>query len=329
MPRRVVLLAPLAAAGCGGTQSVFNPAGPAARSIATLGWSLLGLCAVIYGLVLAATVWALIRQRRDSDDTPDTEARLTRNVTVAVGVTVLTLVGIAISSWATERRLLSPSGAGAVTIDAIGHQWWWEFRYHDVSPSEIVDSPNELHLPIGVPIVIKTMSPDVIHSFWVPNLQGKRDLVPGQITHLWLQADREGVYRGQCAEFCGHQHAKMAFVVVAEPMTKFRQWLAQQRRPANPPQTAEEQRGQQVFLGSTCSMCHTVLGTPAGSHLGPDLTHVGSRMMLAAGALPNTPGHLALWVSNSQSVKPGNRMPPHMVPRSDLPAIVAYLRSLR
>jgi len=308
MLRRAVLLVPLVAAACSGTQSVFNPAGPAARSIATLGWALLALSAVVYGLVLAALLWALLRQRRESDETAQTEARLTRSVIAAVAVTGVTLVGIAIASWATERRLLAPSGAGAVTIDAIGHQWWWEFRYHDVSPPEIVDSPNELHLPIGVPIVIKTMSRDVIHSFWIPNLQGKRDLVPGQVTHLWLQVDRAGVYRGQCAEYCGHQHAKMAFVVVAEPMTTFRQWLARQRRPANPPHTAAEQRGQHVFLESTCSMCHTVAGTQAGSRLGPDLTHVGSRMMLAAGALPNTPAHLALWVSNSQSVKPGNRM---------------------
>ncbi len=327
--RRLVILAPLLAAGCHGSQNVFNPVGPAARSIATLGWALLALCTVIYLFVLAALVWAIVRRRRDSDDHSRTEACLTRSVTAAVAVTVVTLIGIAISSWVAERQLFMPSGAGAVTIDAIGHQWWWEFQYHNVSPPDIVTSPNELHLPIGVPIVIKAISRDVIHSFWVPNLQGKRDLIPGQVTHLWLQVDREGVYRGQCAEFCGHQHAKMAFPVVAEPMPRFQRWLAAQRKAAAAPQGAMEQRGQQVFLQSTCSMCHTVRGTPAGSRLGPDLTHVASRMMLAAGALPNTSSDLALWISNSQSVKPGNRMPPHALAGNDVAAAVAYLRSLR
>jgi cytochrome c oxidase subunit II len=178
-------------------------------------------------------------------------------------------------------------------------------------------------------VQIKAMSRDVIHSFWVPNLHGKRDLIPGQVTNFWIQADRPGVYRGQCAEFCGHQHANMAFNVVAEPMEKFEQWIRGQRQPAPEPDTPEEVRGQQTFLQGPCVMCHTVRGTSAGSRVGPELTHVASRLTIAAGTLPNTRGHLAGWVLDPQSVKPGNRMPPNGLTPNDLQNVLTYLRSLR
>jgi cytochrome c oxidase subunit 2 len=180
-----------------------------------------------------------------------------------------------------------------------------------------------------VPVVLKVSSQDVIHSFWVPNLHGKRDLIPGQITHTWIQADRPGVYRGQCAEFCGHQHAHMAFNVVAEPMDNFLAWIAHQRQPAPDPTTDEERRGHDVFMQSPCVSCHTIRGTDAGSHLGPELTHVASRLTIAAGTLPNVRGHLAGWVANAQSIKPGSRMPPNLLQPGDLQAVLTYVRSLR
>jgi cytochrome c oxidase subunit 2 len=214
-------------------------------------------------------------------------------------------------------------------VDVVGHQWWWEFEYHDVTPSDVFTSPNELHIPVGVPVVLKAMSTDVIHSFWVPNLMGKRDLIPGIVTNTWIQADEPGVYRGQCAEFCGHQHAHMAFEVVAEPMDKFQAWIRHQREPALEPSTDEEKRGKDVFMQSTCVTCHAIRGTDAGSHVGPELTHVGSRLTLAAGTLPNARGHLAGWIANSQSIKPGNRMPPNALAAGDLQAVLAYVRSLR
>jgi cytochrome c oxidase subunit II len=317
------------ASGCSGNQNIFNPAGPAAHDISSLGWFLFSVCAIIYVVVIAALVWAIARRRHDADDRPETERRLTRVVTAATGLTVVTLIAFAVSSVVAGRGLTSPTGAGAITIDAIGHQWWWEFQYRDVSPSEFVTSPNEIHIPVGVPIVIKAMSRDVIHSFWVPNLHGKRDLIPGQVTNFWIQADRPGVYRGQCAEFCGHQHANMAFVVVAEPMGKFQTWIQHQRRAAIEPATAAQQRGRDVFLASQCVMCHTVRGTTAGSRVGPELTHIGSRMTLAAGTLPNTSDHLASWVRDPQAVKPGNRMPSTPLSSDDRTALLAYLRSLR
>jgi cytochrome c oxidase subunit 2 len=185
--------------------SMLDPQGPAAGNILTLGWILLVICATVYVLVLGALVWAVARPA--SPDDAATTRRLTTVVTAAVVMSTLTLVGLAAASSFYGRGLNSPTGAGAITVDVIGHQWWWDFQYADVTPSDVVSSPNELHIPVGVRVVLKVQSRDVIHSFWVPALHGKRDLVPGQITHFWIQADEPGVYRGLCAEFCGHQHA--------------------------------------------------------------------------------------------------------------------------
>jgi cytochrome c oxidase subunit 2 len=290
---------------------------------------MLGMCVVVYVLVMIALCIALVRRRRESDGSPETSARLTRNVSMAVALTAIVLIVIAASSAVAGRGVYSPSGAGAVTVDVVGHQWWWDFQYHDVTPSDVFTSPNELHIPVGVPVVIKAMSTDVIHSFWVPNLMGKRDLIPGIVTNTWIQADEPGVYRGQCAEFCGHQHAHMALNVVAEPMAEFQAWLRRQREPAIEPANDQERRGRDVFMHSTCVTCHAIRGTGAGSHVGPELTHVGSRLTLAAGTLPNARGHLAGWIANSQSIKPGNRMPPNVFTPDDFQALLAYVRSLR
>jgi cytochrome c oxidase subunit 2 len=176
-------------AGCSGNQAIFNPQGPAARSIATLGWTLLAISGVVYVLVMLALIWALARRRGVHDDAPATTRALTRTVTLAAGATVIVLVVLSVVSVVAGRGLTSPSGPGALQVEVIGHQWWWDFQYTDVTPSDYVNSPNELHIPVGVPVVLKVRSQDVIHSFWVPNLHGKRDLIPGQITHTWIQAD--------------------------------------------------------------------------------------------------------------------------------------------
>jgi cytochrome c oxidase subunit 2 len=290
---------------------------------------LFAVCGVVYVLVLLALTWALLRRRTDADGSPDTSQRLTRTVAVATVVTTMTIVGLTAASAVTGHGLTAPPGPAAVTVDAIGHQWWWDFQYRDVSPDEFVSSPNELHVPVGRPVQIKTSSRDVIHSFWVPNLHGKRDLIPGQVTNTWIEADRPGVYQGLCAEFCGHQHARMAFTVVVETPAKFKAWIDQQRRNASTPADQQEQRGQAVFLGSMCATCHTVRGTTAASRIGPDLTHIGSRMTLAAGTLPNTEAHLATWLDDPQAVKPGNRMPPVPMSQADRAAVIAYLRRLQ
>jgi cytochrome c oxidase subunit II len=319
----------LASMACGGNQSMFNPQGPVAHSSANLGWFLIALSGAIYIAVMGALAIALWRRRSEDDRLPETTRRLARNVTLASAGTVVTLVALAVVTFASDRGLNSPSGPGAITVDVIGHQWWWDFQYRDVSPQDVVTSPNELHIPVGVPIVVRAASRDVIHSFWVPNLRPKRDLIPGVITHTWFQADTPGTYRGQCAEFCGHQHARMAFQVVAEPMAVFLDWIARQRQPASEPPSDAQRRGRDVFMQGPCVTCHTIRGTDAGSRVGPDLTHVGSRLMLAAGTLPNTRDHLRRWVTNSQSVKPGNRMPPVSLDDASLDALLTYLRSLR
>jgi cytochrome c oxidase subunit 2 len=188
---------------------------------------------------------------------------------------------------------------------------------------------NEMHLPIGTPVVLKVTSRDVIHSFWVPNLQGKRDLIPGYTTAIWLQADRAGTFRGQCAEFCGLQHAHMALDVVAEPVADFERWLDRMRQPAAAIQTGDAQRGRELFMTYRCAGCHTVRGTEANGQIAPDLTHIASRPTLGAGTLPNTSAHLAAWIRDSQASKPGNQMPPNPLDQGNLDALLAYLSTLR
>ncbi len=310
-------------------QSVLAPAGPQAQAIATLTWWFFGVCAAVYVLTIGALIWALARRRRPSDDSPETSQRLGVVIAGATAVTIVTLIVLSVASVVSGRGLLSPSGPGAITIDVIGHQWWWDFRYHDASPNQVVSSPNELHIPVGVPVVLKAMSRDVIHSFWVPNLHGKRDLIPGIVTNTWIQADRPGTYRGQCAEFCGHQHAHMAFIVVAEPMDAFLAWIGQQRRGAAQPSGELVQRGHDLFMTGPCVMCHTIRGTPAGSRFGPDLTHVAGRRTIAAGTLTTTREHLQRWIENSQATKPGNRMPPVPMSGEEMQALLAYLETLR
>jgi len=327
--RLLLLLFTAAAAGCSGIQAPLNPAGPSATSIAWLTWTLFAVCGIVYVAVLVALIFAVLRRRRDDDDSPLVTRRLAAVVGAATAVTVVTLVVLTVSSIVAGRGLTTPSGAGAVVIDVVGHQWWWEFTYQDVSPGDWVTSPNELHLPAGVPVVLRALSRDVIHSFWVPNLQGKRDLIPGILTYLWLQADQPGEFRGQCAEFCGAQHAHMAFRVVVHPRDEFQQWLRQQRQSAAPPASTSAQRGHDVFMASTCRTCHTIRGTDAGSRIGPDLTHVASRRTIAADTLPNTTESLRTWIRNAQLSKPGNRMPPNPLSDADLEAVVAYIQGLR
>jgi len=309
---------------------MFDPQGPAAAGIAALGWLLIGVCLVVYAAVLWGLVWSLTRRRLDTDDSPQTARRIGLVIASLVALTAIVMIGFVAASASAGRGLTSPSGAGAITVDVVGYQWWWDFRYRDVTPSDVVSSPNELHIPVGVPVVLNAQSRDVIHSFWVPNLHGKRDLIPGIVTHFWIQADTPGLYRGQCAEFCGHQHAKMAFAVVAQPMDEFLGWIARQRTAAAEPTDEAARRGRDVFLATTCATCHTVRGTDAGSHVGPDLTHVGSRRTIAAATLPNTRDSFLRWVRDSQSIKPGTRMPAHRhLSADDLEAVVSYLRSLR
>ena len=254
---------------------------------------------------------------------------LSRSVGGAVALTVLILIGLLSASIWTQRKVESLHASSAVSIEITGHQWWWEIQYEDAVPNRQVVTANELHIPVNRPVVLKVTSRDVIHSFWVPNLQGKRDLIPGYTTALWLQADRPGVFRGQCAEFCGMQHAHMALDVVAEPDSDFQGWLAEMRQPARDPPDSTARKGRDVFMQARCAGCHTIRGSDAAGQIAPDLTHIGTRSTLGAGTLPNTPEHLAEWIRDPQRVKPGNQMPPHPLDAEDLQALVMYLETLR
>jgi cytochrome c oxidase subunit 2 len=312
-------------------QSALSPAGIQASSILHL-WSVMLWVAVIVGAAVLGFLYVAVRRgtrnmAREAPSVP-AEKTLARSVAAAVGVIVVILFGLLVASVWTGRTIGSVHAASALTVEITGHQWWWEIQYDDAVASRRVVTANEFHIPINRPVVLKVTSRDVIHSFWVPSLQGKRDLIPGYTTALWIQADHPGIFRGQCAEFCGLQHAHMAIAVIAEPGAQFDAWLEAMRRPAPAPQPSL-QRGHDVFMQARCAGCHTIRGTDAAGQVAPDLTHLATRSNLGAGTLDNTPEHLAAWIRDPQSVKPGNQMPANPMPESDLQALVAYLETLR
>lgn len=313
-------------------QSVLSPAGAQASSIHQLWLLMLWTTTIVGVVVLAFIAVAVVRgRRRDTTVRIPTgpERSLLRGVWAATTVSLLILLMLLIASVWMTRGVESLQASGAVAINVIGHQWWWEIEYEDGVPSQRVLTANEMHIPVGRPVVLKVSSRDVIHSFWVPNLQGKRDLIPGYTTAIWLQADRPGIFRGQCAEFCGLQHAHMALDVVAEPGPDFDRWLEGMRKPASPPQSDEQRRGHAVFMSRRCAGCHAINGAEAFGQFGPDLTHIGSRSTIGAGTLPNTREHMNAWVKNPQASKPGNQMPPNPLSDEDSRALLAYLEFLK
>jgi cytochrome c oxidase subunit II len=314
-------------------QSVLDPAGPQAAHIVRLWWWFLGTTTVVSVIVLVCLAWAVVRGRRADAAGPSDGTQRDRGiaavVSLSVTVTVFVLLGLLVGSVWTARVGASRPFTNAVSIMLTGHQWWWEVEYEDAVPSRRVTLANDLHIPVGRPVVVKVTSRDVIHSFWIPNLAGKRDLIPGYTTAIWLQADRPGVYRGQCAEFCGRQHANMAIEVRAESESDFNQWLENQRQAARAPANAETERGLGVFMAGQCVACHSIRGTLAHGQLGPDLTHVATRPTLGAGTLPNTRERLVEWIANSQQFKPGNLMPPNVMAAGDLAALAGYLSTLK
>jgi cytochrome c oxidase subunit 2 len=319
-----------------GIQNALNPAGPNAASLSNLWWLMFWVCSAVYVLVMIALAIAIRKGRRQTDLSPVLDIspqtnRRRRNAVISAGiVTTLVLFVFLIYSFSTGRSLTADLGQkNGLSIEVTARQWWWEVRYNDVDASNIFTTANEIHIPVGVPVLFTLQGGDVIHSFWVPNLAGKKDLIPGKISTQWLQADKPGVYRGQCAEYCGLQHARMAFWIVADPPEQFFAWRQGQTQASVPPSTDSQRRGQQVFLSSSCVMCHTINGTTAGSNFGPNLTHVGSRNTIAAATLSNTREHLARWIVDSQQFKPGNKMPQNNLGQADLDALVDYLQSLK
>jgi cytochrome c oxidase subunit 2 len=247
---------------------------------------------------------------------------------VGMPLTVLALAILLVWTLKVMAAIDSPSRVPALTLDITGHEWWWEVRYRGSNPADTFITANEIHIPTGVPILVKLTSGDVIHAFWIPGLTGKTQTIPGRTNVSWIEADRPGVYRGQCAQFCGLQHAHMALYAIAETPAAYAAWRQNQLQPAILPTQPGALAGQDVFVAH-CGACHTVAGTSAGGIRGPDLTHLMSRGTLAAGALDNTPNGLSGWIADPQSIKPGAKMPATLLSGPQLRAVVAYLETLK
>lgn len=315
-------------------QSALDPASGDAALVADLWWWMLVVSAVVGVVVLILLAVGLWRGRgrgREGGRPSTPSARLAWLMIVGGGLVtpLVASLAVVIASVRIGDTITSRPGAPAATIDVIGRLWWWEVVYRDASGEPIATTANEIHVPVGAPVRLRLMSDNVIHSFWVPNLQGKADVMPGQVNEAWLEAERPGVYRGQCAEFCGTQHAFMAFLVVAQERAAFEDWLQAQAAPAARPETELTARGRQVFLETSCKNCHTIRGIGANGRSGPDLTHLAARRTLAAATLANTRGHLAGWIADPQATKPGSLMPPTPMAPEDSRALLAYLETLR
>jgi cytochrome c oxidase subunit 2 len=324
-----LVFCPLVLAGCGGRQNVLDPHSHPERRIATLWWVMLTGAAIGFAVIVLFLFLGWVRRNRDRLLFGGGERAAARLV-VALGIAVPLVVLVTLFVWADLFVLQSTAAPSPrstkLTIVVVGRQWFWEVRY----PGTKAVTANEIHIPVGTPVNLIGKTADVIHSFWVPELNKKIDLVPGATTRMLLEADRPGRYRGQCAEFCGLQHAHMAVYVIADPPARFRAWLADEARPAPAPKQGAASRGARLFASANaCSGCHTIRGTNAHGHVGPDLTHVGSRLTLAAATIPNRPGDLLEWIRDPQHVKPGAKMPGLSFGDAQFRDLAAYLEGLR
>lgn len=280
---------------------------------------------IVWVAVVSLAVYALAISREAHPE------KLARLLIIGGGAVIPTVVLTVLLVFGLSRMpdLMTPPGADGLHIEVAGEEWWWRVRYHP-EDGEPLESANEIRLPVGERVHFTVSSYDIIHSFWIPSLGGKIDMIPGRVNRLTLEPTRTGVFRGVCAEFCGTAHALMAFTVVVMERDAFDAWLREARGPAAPPTTPLAERGADLFLSNGCGACHAVRGTPAAGQVGPDLTRVGSRATLAAGTLPNEPEAMRRWLARPEAVKPGARMPGyHMLPDEELDAIAAYMESLQ
>ena len=315
---------------------VLEAAGPQAAHIGVLWWWMFWTCALVFVAVIGFLGWAVARApRADASSPPDIEpaargeSRLRISVAAGVAVSSAMLIALLVASIFTDRALATLPIDDALSVHIIAHDWWWEVVYDDPIPARVFTTANELYVPVGRAVVVTLDADDVIHSLWIANLHGKKDLIPGRTTTLRLRADRAGTFAGRCAEFCGLQHAHMMLDVVAVDAAAFERWSALQREPAPIPGDPKALRGRELFTSGSCMLCHAIRGTSANAHKAPDLTHMASRARLAAGLVPNTPQSLAAWIMTPQTIKPGVNMPDHRLDGDDLAALVAYLGTLK
>lgn len=331
--RRVVALfgCLLLLVGCNGTTSYLDATGSAGRSEGTLGWWLTATaCAVV--LLVCIAILAGMARHRGEDETPPRRRQIASGLNwiyVGLGATIVILLLTFAGTMITLEAAVHPPRTPTLTMDVTAHQWWWEVTYSEAGHPEFTfTTANEIHLPVGEPVKVRLQSADVIHSFWLPQIAGKTDVIPGQVNEMWLEAEKPGRSRGMCGEYCGLQHANMALAVTSESAADFTRWAAERRAPARAPAGGDAVAGRTVFARS-CGACHAVGGTEALGRVGPDLTHIASRPTIGAGALDNTPENLARWIHDAPSIKEGARMPAIPLDAADTRSVIAYIRTLQ
>lgn len=302
--------------------SAFEPRGPASKLIADLGWVMTGVFTLVFIWVLIMLAIGVFRKKKAGN--PEAPGGDNRFI-VWTGLVIPTLILLPLLVYTLIVSLELKPKPSELHIKLTGYMWWWDVEYKDSG----VRIANEIYIPVGRPVKLEMTSADVIHSFWPPNLSGKTDLIPGQTTYHWLEASEAGTYRAQCAEFCGLQHARMALFVIAIPEEEFAAWVEDRVRPREPLTDPVLIAGEQAFQDEGCASCHRVRDTLAAGMVGPDLSHMGSRLSIGAGVLPNTYGNLAGWVANPQALKPGNHMPPSYIDSANFHPLVTYLMSLK
>ena len=323
------------AAGCSKYPSIFTPASTNARAISELTLVVFGVSAFVFLIVELALIYSFVRFRQKKGSDPSLPRQVEGNHRLEIiwtGITALMLVVIFVFSLRTLRTISNPSGsvndqepANTIHVRVVGHQWYWQLDY----PDQEVVTANELHIPINTPVKVELVSADVIHSFWVPELGGKTDVIPGTTNIMHIQADKEGTFTGQCAEFCGEEHAKMRLLVIVESKDKYDAWLQNQQQPIPASLSSDAAQGEQLFLSGTCGTCHTLNGTKAKGVVGPNLTHFASRQTFAGAWLENNAENLRQWLSDPQALKPGNLMPNLNIKPADIQLLIAFLQSLQ
>lgn len=337
MIRRWAALATMAAlGGCNHYQTALGGDAAESANFIKLFWVFLAVCAFMYVLIIGWMVVAIVRSHNSED--PLIEEKGTHHEStpalnpmlacwaalILVGLSVLTVF-----SFFTDRSNAANAAHPKLIVNVTANQWWWDVKYTTEGATMQVRTANELHLPVDLPAEVTLESNDVIHSFWVPNLAGKQDLIPGRVTDVQLWPKKTGLFRGQCAEFCGIQHTHMALDVTVESEADFRNWLAAQQQSAQSPQSPLELAGQKYVTSGPCAVCHNISGTSAGGSVGPDLTHFASRRSIAAGTLPMSDSNLRTWIADPQSPKPGTKMPKIPMKPDQMNAVVAYLERLK
>ncbi|WAK02636.1 cytochrome c oxidase subunit II [Methylobacter sp. YRD-M1] len=301
--------------------------GPASTPTLHLGWVFASIAVMVFLIVAGLLAGALVHKRPQNSGNIDDADKGLQWIYIGTGISTCLLLGMAVYALITLNAIARPPQATALTLTVTGYDWWWKVEYEHADPSLNFVTANEIHIPVGVPVLVKLKSADVIHAFWVPVLAGKTQMIPGLINRQWLQADVPGIYRGECTQYCGLQHAHMALEVIAQNAAEFRQWQAAQRKRLVLPPASDADAGRKVFM-EHCSGCHSIRGTEAiGAHA-PDLTHLKSRRLIAAGTLTNTPEHRQQWITHAQEIKPGARMPSMVLSPVELTALSAFLSTL-